>query len=131
MPPTKAKSRDHELALAIWRELKKAGKFRRDESQLKTTVEIIEKVIGNHVSTFLNEKLDQNTVSRYNKAEMRKDLIKEIKGGKVEAAKLLADLDNMKNNVDDIIVVCSHYTEVPKLNPDKLMDDYLDSKDSK
>ena len=121
----RAKSRNEELATAIFETLhKKKTIFRRDCGKKKAIAEMM-KVLSTFASSIAYTDLNEEAVQRYNKGDLRKDLIKGIKGGKIEAAKLLADLDGMKNNTDDVVVITMNFEDVPTApNGDALYEEY-------
>jgi hypothetical protein len=119
-------SRTETFALHIYKELFKAGKLKRDAGK-KAMLELI----GDAIDTHVEADLDTSNVSRYNKAELRKDLIIEIKKGKVEAGKLLAELDGMKNNTDEYIVCPINFSELEDIDQEQFVNDVLDREDKK
>lgn len=124
------KSYDEQLADAIVARLVKKDFLKRSASQKFVFPEVLE-IVKTFIAKDLDNKLDTSTVRKYNKAELRKDLIKEIKKGKVEAAKALMDLDNMKSSVDEVIIIPMNFKDIEGLKADEVLEKHLKDVEAK
>lgn len=126
----KQRSFEEQLADAIYTKLNDEKYFTRKGSRIKFK-DAFCTLYSDIISLEKDAKLDTNTVIRYNKAELKKDLIKQIKSGKADAARILADLDNMRNNTEEYLIITVDYSKLPDVNVDKLLDEEAEKRDKR
>jgi len=120
------------LASEIWTTLRNPpyNVFKRDTGK-KVVIKAIQDILDNSVSGKIDLDLDGKGIQRYNKAELLKDLIKQVKAGKADAARIIADINGYKNDTTDLVIVPMYYKDVVGLKADEIFEEYIEEKNKK
>jgi predicted TIM-barrel fold metal-dependent hydrolase len=113
----------YQTTLEIYDFLLDKKKLTRDHGREKTIKEI-ESIIQKAVSNSDELTGGKSKRKKYTKSDMIDELVRNVKAGKIEAAKLLAELEGFKSQADEIAIITVNYTDIPQLELDQVIDDF-------